>query len=142
MKRFFLLTTCFLTIGFLSVGQNKSKSAKANQAADYKIRQYWFVLLTTGPNTTADSATSAQLFEKHRANISRLYKQGVLKVAGPFGENTRHWRGLFVFDCPTKKDAELIVQSDAAIAAGLLAAEITPWYTAPIDSFEPGKPSE
>ncbi len=142
MKRFFLLTTCFLTMGFLSVGQNKSKSVKANEDPAYKIRQYWFVLLTTGPNIITDSATSAQLFEKHMANISRLYKEDVLKVAGPFGENTRQWRGLFVFDYPIKKEAEIIVQSDAAIAAGLLTAEITPWYTAPINSFEPGKPKE
>lgn len=142
MKRFFLLTTCFLIVGFLTDAQNKLKPAKAVQEPGYKIRQYRFVLLTTGPNTTVDTATSAQLFENHLANISLLYKQGILKTAGLFGENSHQRRGLLVFDCPTKKDGETIVQSDAAIAAGLFTAEITSWYTLAIDSFELGKPQE
>ena len=142
MKHFILLTASFLAIGFLSFGQNKSKPAKATQDGKNNIKQYWFVLLTTGPNTTADSASKAILFQKHMDNITRLYQQGILKAAGPFGENTNQWRGLFVFDCATRQEAEDIVQTDAAIAAGLLTAEITPWYTAPVNSFKQGKPKE
>jgi uncharacterized protein YciI len=142
MKRFILLTTCFLTIGFLSFGQNKSKPAKARQKPEIEIKQFWFCLLTTGPNTSAGSVSKVILFQKHMDNITRLYKEGLLKVAGPFGDNNHQWRGLFIFDCAIRQKAKDIVQTDAAVAAGLLTAEIMPWYTKPVNSFKPGKPGQ
>jgi uncharacterized protein YciI len=76
------------------------------------------------------------------ANIERLYEQGALKAAGPFGENNNNWRGLFILDCATREEAEAYVQTDAAVAAGLFTVEITPWYTTPVGSFKPGKPAK
>jgi len=74
------------------------------------------------------------------ANINKLYYEGVLKVAGPFGKNDLTWRGIFILDCKTKQAAEKYAASDPAVAAGLFAVDIVPWYGAPIGSFSPGKP--
>ena len=51
-------------------------------------------------------------------------------------------QGLFIFDCPNKTELESLLQTDPAIKAGRLVAEIHPWYTAPIGSFSPGKPKK
>ena len=141
----FLLPGLLVNIALL-YGQGKPKAStpkpSTKQAMKDQIRQYWFVLLKTGPNTDADSTSKEILFGKHMANIVRLYNDGVLKVAGPFGKNDQEWRGLFVLDCATREEAEDYVQTDAAIAAGLLTAEITAWYTTPTASFTLGKPKK
>ncbi|HEU4574986.1 MAG TPA: YciI family protein [Chitinophagaceae bacterium] len=107
----------------------------------FQVRQYWFVLLTAGPNRNQDSATAANIQKGHLANITRLYKEGKLKVAGPFGDEG-NWQGLFIFDCTSREEVEKILQTDPAVAAGRLSYEIHSWWTAPVGSFEPGKPKE
>lgn len=118
----------------------QQKNAKAAKPED-QIRQYWFVMLTKGSNRTQDSATAAKLQEGHMANINRLYYDGKIKVAGPFGDDGV-WRGIFIFDCTTKEEVERLLNTDPAIEAGRLAYEIHPWYTAPTGSFKPGKPKK
>jgi len=106
-----------------------------------QIRQYWFVMLTAGPNSNQDSAAAAKIQEGHMANIKRLYNNGKLKVAGPFGDEGK-WIGLFIFDCQTKDEVEQLLKTDPAIAAGRLNYEIHPLWTAATGSFVPGKPAE
>ena len=109
------------------------------QKPQNQIKQYWFVMLTKGSNRNQDSATAAKIQEEHLANINRLYNEGKLKVAGPFGDDS-DWRGIFIFDVATKEETEQLLQSDAAIKSGRLNYEIHPWYTMPTGSFTPGKP--
>ena len=142
MKRFVILMACIVIGQFSSFAQNQSKDAKPEE----QIRKYWFVMLTKGNNRTQDSAAAAKLQEGHMANIKRLYNEGKLKVAGPFGDNG-NWRGIFIFDpiaigSETKEEVEKLLNTDPAIAAGRLAYELHPWYTAPIGSFVPGKPEK
>ncbi len=139
MKHFTVLLACGLLVHFSSFAQNKSKAAKPAAAQENKIKQYWFVLLVKGNNRTHDSATAAHIQEGHMANITRLYNEGKLKVAGPFGDDG-NWRGIFIFDCATQEEVEALLKTDPAIAAGRLSYEIHPWYTAPIGSFKEGKP--
>ena len=104
-----------------------------------QIRQYWFVMLTAGSNRNQDSATAAKIQQGHMANINRLYNEGKLKVAGPFGDEGK-WIGIFIFDCETKEEVEKLLKTDPAIVAGRLNYEIHPWWTAATGSFVPGKP--
>lgn len=132
---FFLLTFCSTSMAFA-----QSKDSAQKKPID-EIRKYWFVLLKTGPNRNQDSATAVALQKAHLDNIDRLYYEGVIKVAGPFGEKG-DWRGIFIMDVPTKEEAEKLLQTDPMISVGRLAYEIKPWYTAPIGSFVPGKPKK
>lgn len=133
MKQFFpilLLFTCSV-----SFAQQKKNNPTPN------IRQYWFVMLTSGPNRSQDSATAAQLQAGHMANMKTMHEAGKLKVAGPFGDDG-NWRGIFIFDCESKEEVEKLLAGDPAIAAGRLNYEIHPWYTAPKGSFTPGVPKK
>lgn len=128
-----LLFTC--SIGY---AQQQEKPKRPEDT----IERYWFVLLKTGAKTDFDSTAKAKLLEGHMANINQIYYDGILKVAGPFGKNDLTWRGIFIFDCKTKEEAEKIASSDPAIAAGLFAVDIVPWFGAPIGSFAHGKPKK
>ena len=118
----------------------KKTIAKKAEKAEETIRKYYFVMLTRGNNRSHDSATAAKIQEGHRANINRLYNEGKIKVAGPFGDNG-NWRGIFIFDCATEEEVKSLLNTDPAITSGRLAYEVHPWYTAPIGSFVPGKPA-
>jgi len=134
MKKTILAVWVLLPLFLLA--QNKQGPEPASQ-----IKQFWLVLLKKGPVRNQDSLTAVKIQEGHLANITRLYEAGTLKVAGPFAEETLA-QGLFIFDCPNKTELESLLQTDPAIKAGRLVAEIHPWYTAPIGSFSPGKPKK
>jgi uncharacterized protein YciI len=140
MKKMLLLC-CYsflFLFSFRATAQNKDSSA-AKPKAEEQIRKYWFVMLLKGPNRTQDSATAVAIQKAHLANIDRLYNEGKIKVAGPFGDRG-DWLGIFIFDCETKEEVETLLKTDKAVSSGRLAYDVRPWYTAPIGSFEPGKP--
>ena len=132
------LVFCFIGISHLHAQQKK---AIIKPKLENEIKQYWFVMLTAGNNRTQDSATAAKIQKGHMANINRLYYEGKLKVAGPFGDEG-NWKGIFIFDCKTKEELVTLLNTDPAIAAGRLAYEIHPWWTAATGSFVPGIPKK
>lgn len=134
-----LLLAVFGLFSFSLSAQDKAGAAKAPKE---QIRQYWFVLLTKGDHRNQDSATAMGIQKAHLDNINRLYNEGKIKVAGPYGKNEKGWQGLFIFDCPTREEVEQLLQTDKAVSSGRLKYEILPWYTAPMGSFVPGKPEK
>ena len=121
-----------------------SQKDPTSKMPEPQIRQYWFVLLTQGNNRSQDSVTAAKIQMGHLENIRKLYLEGKVKVAGPFGDEgdpiTTGWQGIFIFDCPTRDEVVKLLETDPAIAAGRMIYHVKPWYTVPIGSFEPGKP--
>ena len=140
MKQVTLLSFLILFFVFPTFSQQKKETKPEEQ-----IKPYWFVMLTKGTNRTQDSSTAVKIQQGHLANINRLYNEGKLKVAGPFGDGD--WLGLFIFDasadgCKTKEEIEKLLTTDPAIAAGRLSYELHQWWTAPEGSFKPGKPAK
>ena len=140
MKR---MIAIFLVISIMNQPAFSQKETTSKNP-EPQIRQYWFVLLTKGSNRSQDSIAAAKIQMGHLNNIKKLYMEGKIKVAGPFGEEgdpiAIGWQGIFIFDCPTKEEVEKLLQTDPAIAAGRMIYHIKPWYTVPTGSFEPGKP--
>ena len=135
MKKIFTGIIVLIIISQIAYSQQDS----TNKKPENQIRQYWFVMLTAGTTRSQDYVTAAKIQEGHMANINKLYYDGKLKVAGPFGDDGR-WRGLFIFDCETKEEVENLLNTDPAVLSGRLAYEIHPWWTAATGSFVPGKP--
>lgn len=102
--------------------------AKSLNADEYGMKKYVFCLLKSGTNTTVSKEESKKLFEGHMANINKLAKEGKLVVAGPFMKNDRNYRGIYIFNVTTIEEAKALVETDPAIGAKLLEAELTPWY--------------
>ncbi len=90
---------------------------------------YYFCLLTKGPNREQPAAEAQRLQTGHMANMNRLAEAGKLLVAGPFADDGE-WRGIFILKCASLAEAQTLVATDPAVAAGRLLAEVHPWMTA------------
>ena len=140
MKKTFI----FLLVLALSSNVSFAQKDTTGKTMAEKIKQFWLVIIKTGPKDKeiADTTERKKIFAGHFSNIERLYYEGILKVAGPFGKNDFTWRGLYIFDCKTKEEVENHVKTDPAIATGVFIVDIVPWYAEPIGSFVPGKPKK
>ena len=140
MKKVIIL---FIVVSAISQSVFCQKDSTGKKMAE-KIKQFWLVILKTGPKDKdiIDTAARNKIFAGHFENIMRLYNDGIIKVAGPFGKNDFTWRGLFILDCKTKEEAEAYVKTDPTIAAGVFIVDIVPWYGEPSGSFVPGKPNK
>lgn len=121
MKKYILYTAAglLLTAGIYAF---KSKDEKK-----WEMKQYYFVMLSKGPNRSQDSTAAAKLQEGHMANINSMADAGKLCIAGPFGDDG-NWRGIFILDVKTMEEARALIEKDPAIAAGRLKYEIHPWW--------------
>ena len=135
---------CISLFALLAILQLSVSAQQDSVKAPPKIKQFWLMVLKTGPQdkVITDSAQRAKIFTGHFSNMERLHKEGILKVAGPFGKNDFTWRGLFILDCATKEEAEKYVMTDPSIEAGVFITDIVPWYSEAVGSFVPGKPKE
>ncbi|WP_421942879.1 YciI family protein [Pedobacter sp.] len=131
MKRLILLT---LLLGFVfsSQGQEKSKYdetlAKKLGADDYGMKMYVLVMLITGSNISETKAKTDSLFAGHMTNMGKMVEMKKLIVAGPMGKNDKNYRGIFILNTKSIDEAKQLLESDPAIKAKVLDAELFNWY--------------
>lgn len=97
-------------------------------ADDYGMKNYVLVILKTGKTKIENKDTLNTLFKGHMTNIQRMVKEGLLYVAGPFGQNELTYRGLFILNVKTKEEAQALCDTDPAIKAGVFDVDLIPWY--------------
>lgn len=130
MKKIYAL---FLLLSICSYAQTENPNydkalAEKLGADEYGMKQYVFVILKTGTVTIEDKAKVSELFNGHLENINRLAEEGKLVVAGPFFKNDKNYRGLFIFNVKTLEEAKALLETDPAVSAQLLEAEMYQWY--------------
>jgi uncharacterized protein YciI len=97
-------------------------------ADDYGMKRYVLVMLKTGKGKAASKAEEDSLFRGHMANIGRLAGIGKLVVAGPLQKNDKDYRGIFILNTATVEEAKILLETDPAVKAQLLEAELFGWY--------------
>lgn len=126
---FTLLFIAFNLIGFAQETSNYDEALAKKLGGDERgMKTYVFCILKTGTNTTATAEEKKLLFDGHMANIKKLANENMLVVAGPFMKNDKNYRGIFIFNCSTIEEAEKLVNSDPAVQAKILEADLTIWY--------------
>lgn len=97
-------------------------------ADEYGMKSYILVILKTGTNKTKKKEIVDSLFAGHMKNIGKLAEEGKLVVAGPLGKNVKTYRGIFILNAKTIEEAKVLLQTDPAVKAKLLDAELYEWY--------------
>lgn len=94
------------------------------------MKTYVLVILKTGPKDGDFKGKSRDdIFAGHMSNIGKLAEQKKLAVAGPFvAPNDKGYRGLYIFNVTTLAEAKTIVDTDPAVKAGILIADMNLWY--------------
>jgi len=109
-------------------GQPVSQPNRGGPPHPELMQQYYFVLLYRGDKAEAISPDSAGAIQAgHMANIQRLAEEKKMVLAGPFTDDTP-LRGIFILQAASMEEAKQLCDSDPAIQAGRLRAEIHPWY--------------
>lgn len=138
MKKIFLLFLIIVTVCFTQdkkINKEELKSIapvllhtdKKKVVKDGEMKQYYLVLLKRGPIRNQDSVTSAAIQKGHLENITRLYNEGKIDMAGPMGHDG-DLRGIFIFNSDSYEEVQQLCSTDPAIKAGRLVVEIYPWW--------------
>ena len=91
---------------------------------------YYFSFLRRGPKWTPEKTPETEKLQAaHMSNINAMAKTGKLVIAGPF-ENAGDYAGVFVFKVGSLEEAKALAESDPAVKAGRLVAEVHPWMVA------------
>ncbi|MDF2447605.1 MAG: YCII-related protein [Bacteroidota bacterium] len=131
MKNLYLLLCCLSVIATVNAQIQPpvydSLLAKKLNADDYGMKNYVFVLLKTGSNTSTDKTAKDKAFEGHMKNIQKMADNGKLAVAGPFSKGGNN-RGIFILNVSSFEEAKKLLEGDPAVKENYLETEMTLWY--------------
>ncbi len=127
--------TIFLILSFCGFSFSQTENpnydkslADSLQADQFGMKKYVLVILKTGETKMDDKEKVNEIFRGHMENINHLVEINKLIVAGPLGKNDNNYRGIFILNVATIKEAEDFVKLDPAVSSGLLAVEFYEWY--------------
>ncbi len=93
---------------------------------------YYLGLLYKGSVRTQSADESAKIQSGHLQHLESLYKQGILLIAGPMGDDG-DLRGIVVLKVKSLEEAQALVNKDPAVKAGRLRVELHPWMSQSLD---------
>lgn len=131
MKQIFICLLLLITPVVMSQKTNPNYNAELAEkygADDYGMKSFVLVILKSGSNTDTNVDKKSIAFKGHMTNINKLVEDKKLIVAGPLGKNDNNYRGIFILDVKSVKEAETLLQTDPAIKANYLEPELYNWY--------------
>lgn len=101
----------------------------AQPKEEHKLVQFYMAILKKGPKfeTTTKEERNA-IFKQHVDSVVSLLNSGKAVLAGPFADDT-DLTGIFILRAASAEEAKSWVDADPAVKAGLMVAEMHPWWS-------------
>lgn len=115
--------------GSKGIGVKAMEEFKKNPKIEWTMKKYTLVLLKSDKAPSAAPAEIQKLQLGHLQNLRRMMDEGKLLAAGPFMRDGE-LRGIGVFNTESTEEVKSWIESDPFVKAGLLKAEIHPWFVA------------
>jgi uncharacterized protein len=104
----------------------------AKEPTEPQLVTYYLGLLYKGSTRTQSPAEAEKIQAAHLQHLNSLYKQGILLIAGPMGDDG-DLRGIVVLKVKSLEEAQALVNQDPAVKAGRLRVELHPWLSESLD---------
>lgn len=88
------------------------------------MKSTYLVIYRPGPAWISGKPVTEQPLKEHGKYMLSLYKNGVLKFAGPFTDNAG---GAAVFEAENEDEAKAVVAADPAVISKVFLSELHPW---------------
>jgi len=86
-------------------------------------------VMQKGPKWNTTSANDRDTIrQQHFANVISMYDAGKLAIAGPFDDDS-DLVGIFIMRTASSGEAKMWLDTDPAVKAGLMTADIHPWFS-------------
>ena len=120
MNRLVLLVVFAFTSGVVTY-----ESPVASQQVEAQTKKSaYIVIYRPGPAWIPGKPVTEQPLKEHGKYMLSLYKNGVLKFAGPFTDDAG---GAVVFEAENEDGAKAVVMADPAVASKIFLHELHPW---------------
>jgi uncharacterized protein YciI len=118
---FAIMVLSFATEPALAHSQEKEKQPES------KMVEFHMALMKRGPKFSA-SGMSKEVQQGHIANVISLLDSGKAIIAGPLGDKG-DIVGIYILRSKSAEEAKAWAESDPAVKAGDLVAEMHPWWS-------------
>jgi len=106
-----------------------ASTISAQQKEEHKLVQFQMAILKKGPKwADTKEADRSSIFKQHLGNVIAMLDSGKAVIAGPFGDHT-DLAGIFILRAKSTEEGKAWVDEDPAVKAGLLVAEMHPWWS-------------
>jgi uncharacterized protein YciI len=92
----------------------------------------FLVIYRPGPSWIEGKPVTQQVPKEHGKYMLQLYKDGLMKFAGPLTDDAG---GAVVLEVADLSAANRVVADDPAVKAGIFVAEIHPWKMVPWETY-------
>lgn len=124
MKAF--LTLAIVALSFVTA-PTIARAQEKQQPPQFKMVEFHMALLKRGPKWSASGMTK-EVQSAHVANVMSLLDSGKAVIAGPLGD-VGDIIGIYVLRAKNAEEAKAWAESDPAVKAGNLVAEMHPWWS-------------
>ena len=118
-----LVVFLFALVAAPSIGLAQDKP----QAPEFKLVEFHMALLKRGPKWSP-SGVPKEVQSAHLANVMSLLESGKATIAGPLGDEG-DIVGIYIFRAKSADEAKTWVESDPLVKAGIVVAEMHPWWS-------------
>jgi uncharacterized protein len=126
-----------LPIRLTSLSIHASEPSPAKPQTVAPARATFLVIYRPGPAWPKDAPVSTLPLQEHGRYLLGLYSSGLLKIAGPFTDDTG---GAVMLEVANEAEAKAIVENDPAVKSDQFLYELRPWSPVPWERFQKEKP--